>query len=94
MRATEPKSEYQQYFATCLCVWKSVDGCFVWFVESIVYNRAKVYKHQNYLNVVVHVILIDKWNQTARLYEIQETVIYSRAVLFVLKSECRKENFR
>ena len=28
--------------------------------ESIVYNRAKVYIHQNFLNVVVHVIIIDQ----------------------------------
>ena len=33
---------------------------------SIVYNRAIVYKHQNFLKVVVHVIIIDQCNQTAR----------------------------
>ena len=51
---------------------------------SIVYNRATVYIHQNVLNVVVYVIIIDQWNQTARLYEIQLTVIYSRAILVVV----------
>ena len=33
---------------------------------SIVHNRAIVYKHQNFLKVVVHVIIIDQCNQTAR----------------------------
>ena len=32
-------------------------------------------------SIVVHVIIIVQWNQTARLYEIQVTDIYSRAVL-------------
>ena len=38
---------------------------------SIVYNRTKVYMHQNFLKVVVHVIIIHQRNQTAPLYEIQ-----------------------
>ena len=37
---------------------------------SIVYSRAKVYIHQNFLKVIVHVIIIDQWNQAARMYEI------------------------
>ena len=55
---------------------------------SIVYNRTKVYMHQNFLKVVVHVVIIDQWNKTASLYEIQVTVIYSRAILVTLTSEC------
>ena len=34
--------------------------------ESIVYNRSIVYKRQKILEVVAHVIIIDKCNQTAR----------------------------
>ena len=30
---------------------------------SIVYNRAKVHIYQNFLKVVVYVIIIDQWNQ-------------------------------
>ena len=33
--------------------------------------------------------ITDKCNQTARMYEIQVTVIYSRAILVVVTSECR-----
>ena len=33
---------------------------------SIVHNRAIVYKRQHVLKVVVHVIIIDQCNQTAR----------------------------
>ena len=57
-------------------------------VVSIVYNSAKLYTHQNFLKVVVHVIISDQLNQTARLYEIQ-TVIYDRAILVAVTSECR-----
>ena len=32
---------------------------------SVVYNRAIVYKRQNFLKVVVHVITIEQCNQTA-----------------------------
>ena len=39
--------------------------------------------HQPFLTVVVHVIIIDQCNQTAHLYEIQITVIYSRATVAV-----------
>ena len=45
--------------------------------------------HQNFLKVCVHVIIINKWNQTARLYEIQVTLIYSRASLVAVTSVCR-----
>ena len=34
-------------------------------------------------------IITDQWNQTARLYLIQVTVIYSRAVFVAVTSECR-----
>ena len=37
---------------------------------------------------IVHVIITDHWNQTARLYESQVTVIYSRAVLVIVTLEC------
>ena len=40
------------------------------------------------IKVVVHVIINDQWNQTARLYEIQITVIYSRTILVAVTSEC------
>ena len=36
------------------------------FIGSIVYNRFIIYKRQNFLKVVVHVIIIDQCNQTAR----------------------------
>ena len=35
-----------------------------------------------------HLIIFDQWNQTARLYEIQLTVIYIRAILVAVTSEC------
>ena len=56
---------------------------------SIVYNRSRVYIHQNFLKVVVHVIIIDQRNQIARLYEIQVTLIYSRSILVAVTSEGR-----
>ena len=40
------------------------------------------------IKVVVHVIINDQWNQTARLYEIQMTVIYSHTILVAVTSEC------
>ena len=46
---------------------------------------------QNFLKVIVHVIIIDQLNQTACLYEIQVTVIYSQAILGAMASECHKE---
>ena len=53
---------------------------------SIVYNRVLVDKHQNFLKIVVRVIIIDQWNQLAHLYKIRLTVIYSRAFLVALTS--------
>ena len=50
------------------------------FIGSLVYSRTKVSIHQNFLNVVVHVIIIDQW--------IQVTVINCRAILFTVTSEC------
>ena len=58
----------------------------VW-VDWLLYNRAKVYIDQNFHKVVVRVINIDQWNQTALLYESQD--IYSRASLVTVTSECR-----
>ena len=46
------------------------------------------YIHLNFLQVVVHMIIIDQWNQTARLYEIEVTIIFNRAILVALTSEC------
>ena len=43
--------------------------------------------------VIVHEIIIDQWNRTARLYEIQVAVIYSRAILVTLASVSRKEGY-
>ena len=56
---------------------------------SIVYNRAKVYIYQNFLKVIVHVMIIDQWNQTTCLYAVQGTVIYSHTILVAVMSECR-----
>ena len=55
--------------------------------RSTVYNRANVYIHQIFRKFVVHVIIIDQWFQTARFYEIQVTIIYSRARLVNVTSE-------
>ena len=41
----------------------------------IVYNRATISIHQNFLKVVVYVIITEQRNQTARLYETQLAVI-------------------
>ena len=62
-------------------VWTDIFG-------SIVYNRTKAYIHQTILRVVVHLINIDQWSLSARLYEIHLTDIYSRAILVTLTSEC------
>ena len=35
-------------------------------IGSILYNRAIIYKRQNFLKIVIHVIIIDQCNQTAR----------------------------
>ena len=48
---------------------------------STVNYQAKVLIHLHFLKVVDHEIVIDQRNQTAHLYEIQITVIYSRANL-------------
>ena len=62
---------------------------FIAFFGSIVYNRAIVYKRQNFFMVIVIKIITDQCNQTARvLHEIQVTVIYSRAILVAVTSEC------
>ena len=52
----------------------------LWCFGSIVYSRAIVYKRQNFLKVVVHVIIIDQ--------SIQATVIGSRIILVAVTSEC------
>ena len=57
-------------------------------IGSIVYNRAIVYKRQNFIKVVVYVIIIDQWSSATRLYNIQLTVIYSHAILVTMTSEC------
>ena len=46
---------------------------------------------KKFLKVIVHVIIIDQLNQTACLYEIQVTVIYSQAILGAMASKCHKE---
>ena len=45
--------------------------CWFYFIGPIVYNPTIVYLHNNFLKVVVHVIIIDQLNQAARLYKIQ-----------------------
>ena len=40
------------------------------------------------VKVIVHVIIIDQWNQIACLYEIQVTVIYSSTIFATVRSEC------
>ena len=59
---------------------------------STVYNQSKVYIHQNFLKAVVHVIIIDQWNQTALFYEIQVMIIQSN--LIILKSKGLSEILR
>ena len=59
-------------------------GRFSAIFGSIVCNRAILYKRQNILKVVVRKIIIDQWNQTALLYEIQVTGIYGRTILVVV----------
>ena len=71
-------------------VWRSqnVETPFrVYILSSI--DCLQLYIHQNFFTVFVNVIIIDQWNQTASLYEIQVTVIYSRAILVTVTSECR-----
>ena len=45
---------------------KAFTGNLHLFLGSIVYNRAIGYKGRNFLKVVVHVIIIDQYNQSAR----------------------------
>ena len=47
-------------------VSKIIDMVHYRLFGSIVYNRAIQYKRQDFLKVVVHVIIIDQCNQTAR----------------------------
>ena len=49
--------------------------------RSIVYNRTIVYERQNFLKIVVHVIIIDQCNQNRALDEIQVARIYRCAIL-------------
>ena len=37
-------------------------------------------------------MIIDQWNQTMQLYEIQETAVYSRTIFVAVTSECRVKN--
>ena len=56
----------------------------------IVYNRSKVDRAPKFPSPRdFHVISIDQWNQTVRLYEIQLTVIDSHAILVVETLKCR-----
>ena len=52
------------------------------FLGSIVYNQTIVYTRQNFLQEIVHVNIIDQCNQT------EVTVIYSRAFLVAVMSQC------
>ena len=53
---------------------------------SIVYNLAIVYKSQNFLKVVFHAIIIDRWKSKSALDEIQVTVLYRRAFLVAVSA--------
>ena len=57
----------------------------------IVYKQAIVHIHQNFLKVVVHMIIIDQWSQTVHLYKIQVTIIYSCTTLVYVTSELASE---
>ena len=59
--------------------------CFLPFLVDCLQSSI-LYIHQNFLKVDVHVIIVDEWYQTARFYEIQALVIYSRAILVAVKS--------
>ena len=65
------------------------------FFGHFFYNRAKMHIIQNFLKVVVHVIIIDQLKQTARLYEIRVhvTVLYSRTIIDSLdvRGPCNEE---
>ena len=62
-------------------------GSFLHNFGSIACNRPTVCKRENFLKVVVCVIITDQCNQTGNV--IQVTVIYNRAVLVTVTSECR-----
>ena len=47
-----------------------------------------LYKHQNFLKVVVCMIIIEQCNQTKHLCKIQVMVIYSSTFLVSVTSEC------
>ena len=59
----------------------------VFWVDCL-HIRAIVVKRQNFLIVVVLVIIIDHLNQTNHLYEVRAAVIDSRAILVAVMSEC------
>ena len=73
------------------------EGCLppLWPFPGILLFRSIVYKYPEYtyikisFKIVVHVIIIDQWNQTARLYEIQVTVIYSCACHCDVRMSCK-----
>ena len=48
-----------------ILIWRKHELDWVASLESasVVYNRDKVHIHQNFLKFVVHVIIIDQWNQ-------------------------------
>ena len=52
-------------------------------------SSLRIHKHKNFLTVVAHVIIIDLWNQSARLYEIQVIIIYIAALFLSLTPERR-----
>ena len=43
--------------------------------------------------MTAHVIINDQWNRTARLFEIQVTVIYNRAILSLWRQSAGKEGY-
>ena len=52
------------------------------------YNQAIIYKCQNFLKVVVHVIIIDQLYQALDEIQVHVTVIYSHAILVAVMFEC------
>ena len=54
--------------------------------ESIVYNRAIVYKRKNFLKVVVHVMTTDRCNQTTSWTKSRERLFIAAVFL----SLCRE----
>ena len=79
-----PESKLCAHVSRYVCITYSLVLCQNYVVlESIVYNRAKVYIHQNFHTVVIYVMIIYRWNQTVRLCK-----IYSGAILVTVASEC------